>query len=67
MFSRTIKHHMVFTLILGGLNVAISYVLSMFSKSHMFSLVRFLQIPLNISMEKTCASVEPQSSKQWKG
>ena len=33
---------------------------------HMFSQVRFLQISLNISMEKTCASVEPQRSKQWK-
>ena len=52
MFSRKMKNYMVFTLILGGLNVAISFVLGMFSEFHMFSQVRFLQISLNISMEK---------------
>ena len=57
---------MVFTLILGGLNCAISFVLVMFLEFHMFSQVRFLQISLNISMEKTCAPVELRSSKQWK-
>ena len=52
MFSRKMKNYMVFTLILGGLNVAISFVLSIFSEFHMFSQVRSLQISLNISMEK---------------
>ena len=37
MFSRKMKNYMVFTLILGGLNVAISVVLGMFSEFHMFS------------------------------
>ena len=66
LFSRKMKNYIVFTLILRGLNVAISVVLGMFSEFHMFSQVRFLQISLNISREETCASVEPQSSKQWK-
>ena len=66
MFSRKMKNDMVFTLIVGGLNVAIALVLGMFCEFHMFSQVRFLHISLNISMEKTCASVEPQNSKQWK-
>ena len=66
LFSRKMKKYMVFRLILGGLNVAISFVLGMFREFHMFSQVRFLQISLNISIEKTCASVEPQSSKHWK-
>ena len=60
------KEHEVDMLILGSLNVAISLVLDMFSEFHMFSQVRVLQISLNISMEKTCASVEPQSSKHRK-
>ena len=66
MFCRKMKNYMVFTLILGGLNVAISLVLGMFSEFHMFSQVRFLQISLNISMEQTCASVETRSSKHVK-
>ena len=52
MFSRKMKNYMVFTLILGGLNVVISIVLGMFSEFHMFSQVPFLYISLNISMEK---------------
>ena len=51
MFSRKVKHYMVFTVILGGPNVAISLVLGMFSEFHMFVQVRFLWISLNISME----------------
>ena len=35
-FSRSMKHYMVFTLILAGLNDAISLVLGMFSEFHMF-------------------------------
>ena len=42
LFSRKIKNYIVFTLILGGLNVAISLVLGMFSEFHVFSQVRFL-------------------------
>ena len=42
MFSRNMKNYMVFTLILGGLNVAIPLVLGMFSEFHMFSQVRVL-------------------------
>jgi len=42
MFSRNMKKYMVFTLILGGLNVGISLVLGMFSEFHMFLQVRFL-------------------------
>ena len=42
MFSRKMKHWMVLTLILGGLHVAISIVLGLFSEFHMFSHVRFL-------------------------
>ena len=42
MVSRKIKNYMVFALILGGLNVGISFVLGMFSELHVFSQVRFL-------------------------
>ena len=42
LFSRKMKNYIVFTLILGGLNVAISLVLGMFSEFHVFSQVRFL-------------------------
>jgi len=42
LFSRKMKNHIVFTLILGGRNVAISLVLGMFSEFHVFSQVRFL-------------------------
>ena len=42
MFSRKMKNYTDFTLILGSLNVAISFVLGMFSEFHMFSQVRFL-------------------------
>ena len=42
MFFRKTNNYMVSTLILGGLNVAISFVLGMFSELHMFSQVRFL-------------------------
>ena len=42
LFSRKMKSYIVFTLILGGLNVAISLVLGMFSEFHVFSQVRFL-------------------------
>ena len=42
LFSRKVKLHIVFTLILGGLNVAISFVLDMFFEFHKFSQVRFL-------------------------
>ena len=41
-FSRQMKNYMAFTLILEGLNVAISLVLGMFLEFHMFSQVRFL-------------------------
>ena len=36
LFSRNMKTHIVFTLILGGLNGYISLVLGMFSEFHMF-------------------------------
>ena len=36
LFSRNTKDHIVFTLILGGLNVDISLVLGMFSEFHVF-------------------------------
>ena len=36
LFSRNMKNHIVFTLILGGLNVDISLVLGMFSEFHVF-------------------------------
>ena len=36
LFSRNMKNHIVFTLILGGLNVDISLVLSMFFEFHVF-------------------------------
>ena len=42
MFSRNMKNYMVFAMILGGLNVAISLVSGMFSEFHMFSQVHFL-------------------------
>ena len=42
LFSRKMKNYIVFTLILGGLNVTISFVLWVFSESHVFSQVRFL-------------------------
>ena len=42
LLSRKMKNYIVFTLILGGLNVAISLVLGMFSEFHVFSQVRFL-------------------------
>ena len=42
MFFRNMNNCMVFILILGGLNVAISLVLGMFSEFLMFSQVRFL-------------------------
>ena len=42
LFSRKMKNYIVFTLILGGLIVAISLVLGMFSEFHVFSQVRFL-------------------------
>ena len=64
LFPRKMNNYKVFTLILGGLNVDISLVLGMFSEFHVFLEVRFLYISLNIPMEKTCASVEPRSSKQ---
>ncbi len=36
MLSRKMKRYMVFELILGGLNIAISLVLGMFSEFHTF-------------------------------
>ncbi len=42
MFSRKMKNYTVFTLIRGGTNVAISFVLGMFSEFQMFAQVRFL-------------------------
>ena len=36
LFSRNMKNHIVFTLILRGLNVDISLVLGMFSEFHVF-------------------------------
>ena len=42
LFSRKMKNYIVFTLILGGLNVTISLVLGMFYEFHVFSQVRFL-------------------------
>ena len=42
LFSRNMKHHIVFTLSLGGLTVDISLVLCMFSEFHVFSQVGFL-------------------------
>ena len=47
-------------------HVAISLVLGMSLEINVFlSQVHFKCIPFNISMEKSCASVEPKSSKQW--
>ena len=37
MFSRNMKNDMVFILILGGLNIAISLVLDVFSEFHVFT------------------------------
>ena len=42
LFSRKMQNYKVFASILGGLNVAISLVLGMFSEFHVFSQVRFL-------------------------
>ena len=42
LFSRQIKHYIVFTLIFGILNVAISFVLRIFLELHASSQVRFL-------------------------
>ena len=42
LFSRNMTNHIVFTLILGGLNVDISLVLGMLCEFHVFSQVRFL-------------------------
>ena len=36
LFSRNMKIHIVFTLILGGLNVDMSVVVGMFSEFHVF-------------------------------
>ena len=52
--------------ILGAQNVAISLVLAMILEIHVFSQVRFQWSSFKISMEKSCALVEPKSSKQWK-
>ena len=41
MFSRKMKNYMVFTLILGGLHVAISLVLGMILETYVFSQERF--------------------------
>ena len=42
LFSRNMTNHRVFTLILGGLHVDISWVVGMFSEFHVFSQVRVL-------------------------
>ena len=63
LFSRKMIIHIFVTLILGGLHVAISCVLGMFYEFRVFSQVRFQCIPFNISMEKSCAFVEPKAQQ----
>ena len=51
---------------MGGQHVVISLVLRMIMEIHVFPQVLFQFIPLTISMEQSCALVDPKSVKQGK-